>query len=74
MIPMDDFRFLTRKLLLELDAATTQTMMLVSAEQTTGPDWDCTTDRLRKAYADWNSLLNIPIANADLYSDPVLIQ
>lgn len=72
MLPKDDFEFLTHQLLLELDAATTQMIVLVTASQTGGPDWLAALDRLKKAYADCTAILGTPIANADLYSAPVL--
>lgn len=71
MIHIDDFRFLTHQVLLELDAATAQMIMLVTAGQVVGPDWLNATDQLKNAYGDWSSLLGIPIANADLYSAPI---
>jgi hypothetical protein len=39
MISVDDFRFKSHKVLLELDAATNQLMMLVVANDISGARW-----------------------------------
>ncbi|ROL62637.1 hypothetical protein BLX41_31635 [Pseudomonas protegens] len=53
MKSFDDFRLEAYKLLLELDAATTGMMMLVSARQNCGPEWDNATCRHQQAYEAW---------------------
>jgi hypothetical protein len=55
MTSMDDFRFRSHQLLIELDAATTQMMMLVSARQATGPGWDAANQRQHDAFQAWES-------------------
>ena len=57
MKSVDDFRLEAYKLLLELDAATTSMMMLVSARQTCGPEWENATGRHRQAYEAWARFL-----------------
>lgn len=54
----DDFRFKSHQLLLELDAATTEMMMLVSSRETTGERWAAATQRHQAAYAAWNSFID----------------
>ena len=53
----DDFRLEAYKLLLELDAATTSMMMLVSARQACGPEWANATRRHQQAYEAWTLFL-----------------
>ncbi|VVO21715.1 hypothetical protein PS723_04262 [Pseudomonas fluorescens] len=60
MISIDDFRFKSHELLLELDAATMGMMTLVSSRRVTGPDWDGATKRHHDAYESWNAFLNEP--------------
>ncbi|MHA3737825.1 hypothetical protein ACXR0M_19415 [Pseudomonas sp. Eth.TT006] len=55
MIPSDDFRFRAHVLLVELDAATTQLMMLVVAGEISGTQWDETFSRQSAAYTAWIS-------------------
>ncbi|MDB5980153.1 MAG: hypothetical protein JWQ69_1168 [Pseudomonas sp.] len=55
MTSMDDFRFKSHQLLIELDAATTQMMMLVSARQATGPGWDAANQRHHDAFQAWET-------------------
>ncbi|CAI8817759.1 hypothetical protein [Pseudomonas sp. fls2-241-R2A-110] len=54
----DDFRFKSHQFLLELDAATTEMMMLVSIRETTGDRWALASQRHCEAYAAWNSFIN----------------
>jgi hypothetical protein len=54
----DDFRFKSHQFLLELDAATTEMMMLVSSRETTGERWAQASQRHCAAYAAWNSFIN----------------
>lgn len=65
MTSVDEFRFESYKLLLELDAATTSMMLLVTSRHTSGPEWDMATERHRNAYEAWNSFLNEPIDRPD---------
>ena len=53
MIPTDDFRFQSHVLLVELDAATTQLMMLVVAGELSGIRWDEALARQSSAYSAW---------------------
>lgn len=55
MIPTDDFRFQSHVLLVELDAATTQLMMLVVAGELSGSRWDEAFARQSSAYTAWVS-------------------
>lgn len=65
MIPSDDFRFGSHVLLVELDAATTQLMMLVVAGEISGTQWDEALSRQSAAYKEWIS------AVAGISSDPM---
>lgn len=56
----DDYRFRSHELLLELDAATTSLMMLVSARQLEGAPWIGATKRQRLAYEAWAAFLYAP--------------
>lgn len=60
MSDADDHRFQSHKLLLELDAATTSLMMLVSARQVEGAPWIDATNRQKPAYEAWATFLNAP--------------
>jgi hypothetical protein len=64
MINVDDYRLRSHQLLLELDAANTHLMMLVSARQIDGPLWMGAADRHKLAYEAWASFLNAPVANS----------
>ncbi|UDI90457.1 hypothetical protein [Pseudomonas sp. IAC-BECa141] len=55
MIPSDDFRFRSHVLLVELDAATTQLMMLVGAGEISGTQCDEALSRQSAAYKEWIS-------------------
>ena len=57
MKSVDDFRLEAYKLLLELDAATTSMMMLVSARQACGPEWENATRRNQQAFEAWTLFL-----------------
>jgi hypothetical protein len=61
MADIDDFRFRSHELLVELDAATTKMMMMVVSKKNSGPDWDEAAKKHREAYEAWNSFLN-PVA------------
>jgi hypothetical protein len=54
----DDFRFKSHQFLLELDAATTEMMLLVSCRETTGERWALASQRHCAAYAAWNAFIN----------------
>jgi len=55
MIPSDDFRVRAHVLLVELDAATTQLMLLVVAGEISGTQWDEAITRQSAAYKEWIS-------------------
>lgn len=57
---LDDYRFQSHELLLELDASTTNLMMLVSARQLEGTLWNEATYRQKLAYEAWATFLNSP--------------
>ncbi|MBK5542557.1 hypothetical protein JFV28_01180 [Pseudomonas sp. TH05] len=60
MNSVDDFRYRSHQLLMELDAATCDMMKLVSAHQLTGPEWEIANRRQHEAYKVWNLFLNEP--------------
>jgi hypothetical protein len=65
MQSIDDFRFKSHHLLLELDAAVTELMMLVSIRETNAERWAMASQRHFAAYAEWSSFmygskLNLP--------------
>jgi hypothetical protein len=53
MASNDDFRFQSHALLVELDAATNQLMMLVVAGELSGSRWDGAFSRQSAAYSAW---------------------
>ena len=53
----DDFRFKSHELLIELDAATTRIMMLVSAGEMNGVVWNDAVKRHRFAVEDWQAFV-----------------
>lgn len=55
---IDDFRFESHKLLVQLDAATTKMMMLVASKNVSGPKWQEATSDHKAAFDAWNSFLN----------------
>lgn len=57
---IDDFCFKSHHLLLELDAAANHLMLLVVANDVSGPRWDAAAQRQRLAYDAWASLLYQP--------------
>lgn len=66
MPSIDDFRFESHQLLLELDAATMGMMTLVSSRCVSGPAWDAANERQREAYRNWDAFMNTPnIAGTD---------
>lgn len=58
MTTTDDFRFHAHELIVDLDAATTEMMMLISARQLSGPEWERVTQRQHDAYERWMKYLN----------------
>ena len=60
MSNLDDFRFQSYELLLQLDAATTHLLMLVSARQVEGASWIEAINRQMLAYEAWATFLNLP--------------
>jgi hypothetical protein len=58
MASIDDFRFESHKLLLELDAATMGMMQLISSRCVSGPDWEIATKRQHDAYERWDAFIN----------------
>ncbi|MGU9815602.1 hypothetical protein ACU684_09440 [Pseudomonas sp. LF135] len=54
---MEDVRFKYHELLVELDAATSKMMMLVSAGQMTGPEWLESAQKHHYAYEAWKDFL-----------------
>ena len=68
MPSIDDFRFESHHLLLELDAATIEVMKLVSSSCVSGPAWDAANERQREAYRSWDAFMNTPpIADTDKF-------
>lgn len=63
MSGLDDFRFKSHQLLIELDAATSKMMMMVSAKEVVGVEWGAATLRHHHAFEAWNSFLNSSDAN-----------
>ncbi|MFY0727327.1 hypothetical protein [Pseudomonas sp. NFX15] len=57
MVDIDDFRFKSHQLLLDLDAATNHLMMLVVAAEVSGPRWNEAAMRQKVAYDAWAALL-----------------
>lgn len=57
MVDIDDFRFKSHHVLLDLDAATSQLMMLVVAKEVSGPKWSEAITRHKAAYEAWALLL-----------------
>jgi hypothetical protein len=60
MTNYDDYRFQSHHILLELDAATTALMMLVSGRQTEGPRRCGAVERHKLAYETWAAFLRPP--------------
>ncbi|MGU3345749.1 hypothetical protein [Pseudomonas monsensis] len=57
MLTDNDFRFKAHQHLLDLDATTNQLMMLVVADEVSGPRWDEAVTRQKLAYDAWTSIL-----------------
>jgi hypothetical protein len=60
MSNLDDFRLQSHELLLQLDAATTHLMILVSGRQVEGASWIEATNSQKLAYEAWATFLNAP--------------
>ncbi|MFJ7281920.1 hypothetical protein [Pseudomonas sp. NPDC099000] len=58
MTTTDDFRFHAHELIVDLDAATTEMMKLISAHQLNGPEWERVTQWQHEAYERWMTYLN----------------
>ncbi|CRM40503.1 hypothetical protein [Pseudomonas sp. 37 R 15] len=58
MSSIEEFRYKSHELLIELDAATTRMMKLVSMKEVTGPVWDEASKSHRDAYNSWNDFVN----------------
>lgn len=63
MSNLDDYRLQSHQLLLELDAANTQLMMLVSAREIEGPLWGGAVNRHKLAYEAWAGFLCAPLTD-----------
>jgi len=59
MVNLDDFRFTSHHLLLELDAATNHLMMLVVAKEVSGSTWNDAVLRHKAAYGAWAMLVYV---------------
>ena len=64
MASIDDFRFESHQLLLELDAATMGMMQLVSSKCVSGPNWDAAIKRQHDAYERWDTFIGVPAVAA----------
>ena len=64
MASIDDFRFESHKLLLELDAATMGIMQLVSSRCVSGPAWEAATKRQHDAYECWDAFMNARVGTS----------
>lgn len=71
MSGLDDFRFKSHQLLIELDAATSKMMMMVSAKEVFGAEWDAASLRHHHAYEAWNTFLNSPERPLDKPAPPI---
>ncbi|MDF3199006.1 hypothetical protein P3C29_09945 [Pseudomonas sp. 1912-s] len=60
MADLDDFRFRSHELLVELDSATTKMMMMVVSKKVSGLEWDEAVKKHHDAFEAWNSFLNSP--------------
>jgi hypothetical protein len=71
MASIDDFRFESHQLLLELDAATMGMMQLVSSKCVSGPNWDAAIKRQHDAYERWDTFIGVPAVEASQNTPPV---
>ncbi|MEO6678274.1 MAG: hypothetical protein ABIO21_12950 [Pseudomonas sp.] len=58
MTSVDDFRIKSHELLMDLDAATTEMMKLISSRSVSGPMWEDAVKRQHDAYVHWNAFIN----------------
>ncbi|MEB0048505.1 MULTISPECIES: hypothetical protein [unclassified Pseudomonas] len=58
MTTTDDFRFHAHELIVDLDAATTHMMKLISAHEMSGAEWDQVVQWQHDAHARWMTYLN----------------
>ncbi|MFV0933163.1 hypothetical protein [Pseudomonas jessenii] len=58
MTTTDDFRAMAQKLIADLEAATNETMQLISAHQLSEPQWEQVTQRQHDACERWMDYLN----------------
>ncbi|MFW9078768.1 hypothetical protein ACOI9X_05720 [Pseudomonas sp. P2757] len=58
MTTTDDFRFHAHELVIDMDAATTEMMKLISAHQLNGPEWERVTQWQHDAHERWVTFLN----------------
>ena len=72
MASIDDFRFESHQLLLELDAATMGMMTLVSSRCVSGPEWDAANKRQHEAYKCWDAFMNAPLIVGTNILPPVI--
>ena len=54
----DDFRLHAHELIVDLDAATSEMMKLISAHQLSGAEWERVTQWQHEAYERWMDYLN----------------
>jgi len=60
MADIEDFRFKSHDLLIQLDSATTAMMLLVARKEVSGPAWDEASRKHQKAYEAWLEHVNTP--------------
>jgi hypothetical protein len=58
MTTTDDFRAHAHELIVELDAATSEMMKLISEHRLSGPEWERVTQWQHEAYERWMTYLN----------------
>ncbi|WP_213940546.1 hypothetical protein [Pseudomonas sp. dw_612] len=58
MTSVDDFRIKSHELLVDLDAATSEMMKLISSRSVSGPIWEEAVKRQHDAYVQWNAFIN----------------
>jgi len=58
MTTTDDFRAQAHALMVDLEAATTEMMALISAHQISGPEWERVIKWQHEAYERWMTYLN----------------
>ena len=58
MTTTDDFRAHAHELIVDLDAATSAMMTLISEHQFSGPEWERVSQWQHEAFERWTSFLN----------------